>query len=52
MGFFRYILDYFKRETAATGKAAADQPLTPRQGGTWWPAYTGRAMRGDRVRVR
>ena len=41
MGFFRYILDYFKRETAATGKAAADQPLTPRQGGTWWPAYTG-----------
>ena len=41
MGFFRYILDYFKRETAAAGKAAAGQPLTPRQGGTWWPAYTG-----------
>ena len=41
MGFFRYILDYFKRETAATDKAAADQPLTPRQGGTWWPSYSG-----------
>ena len=41
MGFFRYILDYFKRETAAADKAAADQPLTPRQGGTWWPSYSG-----------
>lgn len=45
MGFFRYIADYFKRETAAasTGKegAAESTPLTPRQGGTYWPSYTG-----------
>ena len=52
MGFFGYILDYFKRETAAPAQqdAAAsadgkgDQPLTPRQGGTWWSSYTGQTV--------
>ncbi len=47
MGFFRYIADYFRRDTAAFpagGTAAAANssgPLTPRQGGVFWPAYTG-----------
>lgn len=41
MGFFRHILDYFKRDAAAAGNTAAATPLTPRQGGTWWPSYTG-----------
>ena len=49
MGFFGYILNYFRRETAApagqdaaaTADGKGDQPLTPRQGGTWWPSYTG-----------
>ena len=41
MGFFRYILDYFKRETAAAGSPATAAPVPPRQGGTWWPSSTG-----------
>lgn len=49
MGFFGYILDYFKRdaaepaqqEAAAPASGKGDQPQTPRQGGTWWPVYTG-----------
>lgn len=31
----------FRRETATPEKRVAAQPLTPRQGGTYWPAYTG-----------
>lgn len=44
MGFFRYLLDYFKREAVApaqTETGAAGGEVTPRTGGTWWPAYTG-----------
>ena len=41
MGFFRYILDYFKRETAAAGSPATAAPVPPRLGGLLWPAYTG-----------
>jgi len=44
MGFFRYLLDYFKREAVApaqTEAGVAGGAVTPRTGGTWWPAYTG-----------
>lgn len=44
MGFFRYLLDYFKREAVApaqTETGSAGGAVTPRTGGTWWPAYTG-----------
>jgi len=48
MGFFGYILDYFKRDTAAPVEQSAAAPangsagaVSPRTGGTWWPSYTG-----------
>lgn len=43
MGFIRYILDYFKRETAAAPakSGTAEQSLASRQGGTYWPVYAG-----------
>ncbi len=40
MGFFRYILDYFKRETTTPASAGA-AVQSPRTGGTWWPSYSG-----------
>lgn len=41
MGFFRYILDYFKRETTTPAANTGAVASSPRTGGTWWPAYTG-----------